>query len=266
MNHSTRALALGSPAERVRIGLITPSSNSVVEPITSAIVSRLTNVTAHFSRFRVTEISLDAEASAQFSQDRLLDASRLLADAKVNVIAWSGTSASWLGFDTDRALCRRITEVTSVPATTATLALIDALVANRTRRIGLVTPYTADVQARIKRNFSEAGFECVADRCLGISDNFSFAQTSEAEIDRMVSEAASQGPDAVIIVCTNLPSAHRVEALERSTGSLILDSTAITVRKALELAGVPAAGIDGWGRQFGDGAPLPVAHREADTT
>ena len=58
MNHSPRALALGSPAERVRIGLITPSSNSVVEPTTSAIVSRLTNVTAHFSRFRVTEISI----------------------------------------------------------------------------------------------------------------------------------------------------------------------------------------------------------------
>jgi len=41
VKHSPRALAWGFPAERVRIGLVTPSSNSVVEPITSAIVSRL---------------------------------------------------------------------------------------------------------------------------------------------------------------------------------------------------------------------------------
>lgn len=67
-------------------------------------------------------------------------------------------------------------------------------------------------------------------------------------------------------MCANLPSVHLVEALGGSTGSPILDSTAITVRKALDFAGMPAVGIDGWGRRFGDGAPPPGAHREADMT
>ena len=33
--------------------------------------------------------------------------SELLAHAKVDVIAWNGTSASWLGFDRDERLCGR---------------------------------------------------------------------------------------------------------------------------------------------------------------
>ena len=39
------------------------------------------------------------------------------------------------------------------------------------RRIGLVTPYTDDVQAKIIANWGASGFICVAERHLGIADN-----------------------------------------------------------------------------------------------
>lgn len=44
--------------KRIKLGMLTPSSNTALEPITSAMVSGLPNVSAHFSRFTVTEISL----------------------------------------------------------------------------------------------------------------------------------------------------------------------------------------------------------------
>jgi maleate isomerase len=47
---------------RRRLGMITPSSNSVLEPVTSAMLANVAGITAHFSRFRVTEIALDAAA------------------------------------------------------------------------------------------------------------------------------------------------------------------------------------------------------------
>ena len=47
---------------RKRLGMITPSSNSVLEPVTSAMLHGVPDITAHFSRFRVTEIALDAAA------------------------------------------------------------------------------------------------------------------------------------------------------------------------------------------------------------
>src|SRR5437879_376055 len=37
---------------RVFLGMLTPSSNTVLEPITTAMISALPEVTAHFSRFK----------------------------------------------------------------------------------------------------------------------------------------------------------------------------------------------------------------------
>ncbi len=85
----------------VRLGMLTPSSNTVLEPVTSAMLQELPEVTAHFWRFRVTEISLRDEALGQFDNAVVLAAARLLADARVDVIAWNGTSSGWLGLGHD---------------------------------------------------------------------------------------------------------------------------------------------------------------------
>jgi maleate isomerase len=80
----------------VRLGMLTPSSNTVLEPITMAMLAGVSGVTAHFSRFKVTEIALSQQALGQFDHGEVLRAAELLAHAKVDVIAWNGTSASWL--------------------------------------------------------------------------------------------------------------------------------------------------------------------------
>ena len=41
---------------RIRIGILTPSSNTALEPLTTAIVAGLPDVSVHFARFTVTEI------------------------------------------------------------------------------------------------------------------------------------------------------------------------------------------------------------------
>lgn len=86
----------------LRLGVLTPSSNTALEPLTCAIASSMKNVSAHFSRFRVTEISLQPKALGQFDDANILAAAELLADARVDVIGWSGTAAGWRGFDTDQ--------------------------------------------------------------------------------------------------------------------------------------------------------------------
>ncbi len=167
---------------RKRLGMITPSSNSVLEPVTSAMLAGVDGVTAHFSRFRVTEIALDAAALNQFDASVMLPAADLLADAKVDAIAWNGTSASWLGIGRDRSLCEAITARTGVPATTSTLACIDAARALGAKRVGLVSPYTDDVQRRIGDVWAEEGIAPHAERHLGLRDNFSFGEVAPATI------------------------------------------------------------------------------------
>ena len=54
---------------QTRIGMITPSLNTVLEPVTYALLSDLPDVTAHFSRVRVTHISLGDDATSQFADE-----------------------------------------------------------------------------------------------------------------------------------------------------------------------------------------------------
>ena len=85
-------------SKRTLLGMLTPSSNTILEPITSAMLRDVPQASAHFSRFRVRKIALSDDALQQFDLAPILAAADLLADAKVQVIAWNGTSAGWLGF------------------------------------------------------------------------------------------------------------------------------------------------------------------------
>lgn len=236
--------------ERILLGMLTPSSNTVLEPMTTAMLDGLPEVSAHFGRFRVTEISLEDGALGQFDQDARLAAADLLADAQCNVIAWNGTSAGWMGFAHDEDLCRQITERTGAAATSSILANNDLFRRHGVKRFGLVTPYLDDVQDRIVTNYAEAGFECVAERHLGISRNFDFSEVDEDTIAGMIDEVAAAKPDAISIICTNLRGARLAEAAEARHDIPIYDSISVVVLRALELAGADPKRVTGWGRIF----------------
>lgn len=61
---------------RILLGMLTSSSNTVLEPVTTDILSALPDVSAHFSRFRVTEISLAEQALQQFDRSSVVRAVR----------------------------------------------------------------------------------------------------------------------------------------------------------------------------------------------
>ena len=235
----------------IRLGMLTPSSNTTLEPVTTAMVAGLPEVSVHFSRFRVTEIALTGDALAQFDDRPILAAAELLAHAKVDVIAWNGTSSGWLGFDADHRLCERIESTTGIKASTSMLALNEILAATGVRRMALVTPYIDAVQQLIVANYAGLGVVCDVERHLGIQDNFAFCEVSEAVLTGMIRAVAAEKPDAIGVICTNLRAAPLVAKLEREIGIPIYDTIATVVWKSLKLAGVDAARVTGWGRVFG---------------
>ena len=235
---------------RVLLGMLTPSSNTTLEPVTAAMLAGLPEASAHFGRFRVTEIALSQQALGQFDDGEILRAAELLAHARLHCIGWNGTSSGWLGFDADERLCERITAATGIPACTSVLALNEIFRATGVRRFGLVSPYRDDVQAKIVANYARAGFECAAERHLGLQDNFSFSEVSADEIRAMTREVARAKPEAITIFCTNLRGAPLVEELERELGIPVYDSIATVVWKSLKLAGADTRRVRGWGRLF----------------
>jgi len=234
----------------LRLGMLTPSSNTVLEPLTAAMLADLPGASAHFARLRVVAIDLGAGSRAQFDLTPVLTAAELLADAKVQSICWNGTSGSWLGLEQDHALCAAITQRTGIPATTATLALMRAFGALGAKRIGLVTPYLAEVQQAIAARWAAQGLDCVAERHLEDPGNYSFAAHTEATVARLVREVAAARPEAIAIHCTNFRGGGIAADLEAELGIPVLDSVAVSLWGAIGAAGADAGRLARHGRVF----------------
>ena len=235
---------------RTLLGMLTPSSNTVLEPVTAAMLAGLPDVTAHFGRFRVTEISLRDQGLAQFDLNPMLTAADLLADAHVQSICWNGTSAGWLGFEADESLCAQITERTGISACTSVLAIREIFRLTGLKRYGLVAPYTDDVQAANIATFAGAGFECVAEQHLDIHVNFDFSEVTEARVAEMCRTVARARPEAIVVFCTNLRGGPVTAALEAELGIPVYDTVAAAVWAAMRQAGADPARVKGWGRLF----------------
>lgn len=232
----------------VRIGHVTPSSNTVLEPLTYAMNAGLQGLASHhFSRVRVKTVSLDPAIDAQFGLERMLEGARLLADAPVDALVWNGTSASWRGLENDLAFCKSLSDETGLPVSTTTLAFYRAFRENGWTRIGLALPYTRDVSVRLVEEYTRQGLTVTGAPDLGISDNIAIGAVAPEAMRALLRKAAEGRPDCIAVVCTNLAAAPLVEEMEAELGLPIVDSVAVTFQEALRLAGIDRP-IEGWGR------------------
>jgi maleate isomerase len=235
-----------APEGAVRLGMIVPSSNTCLEPTTYRIIGDRRDVSVHFARIGVTRIALDRQSDNQFSAGAMTAAAALLADAKVDVIAWNGTSGSWLGLEHDRRIVDVLAATAGVPATTSTVALLAALREVGTAELGLATPYTPDVNEAIVRVYANEGVRVRGASALGISVNEEFANVAPATVARQVREVAN-GVGAVAVLCTNLHGAELAEPFEAEHGVPLIDSVAVTLWHALRLTGRQPR-LSGYGR------------------
>ena len=245
----------------IRLGILTPSSNTALEPLTHALLASFNTqqstyyITAHFSRFPVTTISLSPSGLAQFDLAPILAAAELLAHAEVDIIGWSGTSAGWLGFDKDIRLCEEIEKATGITATTSILALNKALELWGIKKLGLITPYQEDVQMKIMENYAAIGvvIEEGMEKHLGVVKNTDIAEIGEKVLDELVKDVVGNRVDAVTTFCTNLVAAQRVDFWEKEHGIPVFDTVATVIWDMLTKCGVDARGLNGWGMIFHKG-------------
>ncbi|EET49340.1 Asp/Glu racemase [Thalassobium sp. R2A62] len=209
-----------------RFGLLIPSSNVVLEPL---IKQAWVGSTIHVSRLGVLDVKLNAASRAQFEQETQLTAAKLLCDAKVEAVVWGGTSASWLGLDHDIHFVDLMQQKTGVPTGSCVLEINRQLRALGAKRLGIVTPYTLDVAAQINRNYEAMGFQIATSVNDGGDLSNDFAGIPQDTIARMIRTAAAAGPDAIIIMCTNVAGAALAQSMSNEVGCPIIDSAAATL-------------------------------------
>ncbi|MFN0160878.1 MAG: Asp/Glu/hydantoin racemase [Burkholderiales bacterium] len=236
----------------LRLGMVLPSSNTVVEPVAIAIAADLPGTAVHFARFALTAVNVADPAAAYYDSGAILGAARLLADARCDAICWNGSAGGLVGIARDRALVRDISAVTGIPATTSSLALLAELGRLGTHRIGLVTLNTPAMNATITRHFAAEGIEVVAStHRTDMVDNFAMAQVDPLEVaDAVRTSAGRPGVQAVVVYGTNTRGASVAAPLMRELGMPVLDSVAWGVFGAIQASGTVLASqskLQGWG-------------------
>jgi maleate isomerase len=237
--------------EPKKIGMLTPSSNTTLEPICSKLLYNVTEVTCHYSRFEVTKISLEQDALSQFDFEPMLKAAELLAHAEVDVIAWNGTSGGWLGFEVDQQLCEEITKRTGIPVTTSMLSQVRAFKEHNIKSVHLVTPYIPEINQLIAEQYKKhCNVETINIQGLGQTVNRSFSLVSQDRIEEQIKAVSVSPADALSVVCTNFPAVDKVEYYEEKYNLPMYDTINVLMWECLKMVDLDPGIIKGWGKVF----------------
>jgi maleate isomerase len=235
--------------------MITPSQNTTLEPVNCELVRNCPEVSVHFTRIAVSGVSLDQRSAKQFTFANFLSAARLLVDARVQAIAWNGTSGSWMGVDLDRRLCRQLEDAVGVPVTSSTLALIEAFRQFGVERYSLAVPYSKDMADRIVEVYAAEGFQCVHSTFRGWNTGPEQSAMDEPAVRDLLDSAAHPKSQGIAVVCTNVRAAPLVEEVERNHNTTVFDSVLMTTWQCLRMVGFRNPGFVGWGRLLHAGDP-----------
>jgi maleate isomerase len=218
---------------RPRVGLLVPSSNTVMEPDFWRTLPP--GATLHTGRMYLEETTPEAES--RMLDEHVLPAARDLATARPDLIVFGCTSAGALrGNQYDADLCRRISDLSGVATVSVIASVRQAITASGARRVGVVTPYVDALNQRIRESVEADGVAVAGIAGLGISDNFEIAAVPQERIvDFAERTLRDLDIDLAFVSCTNFPAVAALPELERRLGLPVVTSNQSAIAAVLRL-------------------------------
>ncbi|WP_298801448.1 hypothetical protein [uncultured Lentibacter sp.] len=224
-------------APRAVIGVMTPAMNTVVQPEMDLL--RPSGVTNQMQRFRL--------GGDQVSDDLPQEAAKLM-DCNPRAIAVGlTTDAGPGGPDKLAARCGEVSKHIGVPVLGASQAGYAGLRALGAARIGIVTPFNAEVDAVVKANTERAGFHVVAIKGTQAPSLPAICETPLDDIRAVFQQVAASDCDVILQVGTALPVVALIAELENTHGKPIVACNAAVYWQTLRAAGITDP-IPGFGR------------------
>jgi maleate isomerase len=169
--------------------------------------------------------SLDADVIRQ---------SKLLGDAKVEVITLAQTSASLFDDDYDATAKALMSSNAGVPAVTSAEAIGEAVRALGMKRIGIVTPYSSEVIQRAKRYFeTKYGLQVVGMEGFGATDAYAIGKLDANMAFEGLRRVDAPAIEALIVPGGNFPTMPWIAAWERALGKPVITTNQATLWGAL---------------------------------
>lgn len=206
----------------LRIGLIVPSSNTVMEPD----FHRQLGEKSIVSTTRILLEDVTREAECRMLEDPLTNAIELIGTTAPEIVVFGCTSAGALGtLAHDDGIAARIAKGANAQALTVLRAVLMDLGRIGPRKVAVFTPYVEDLTNGVAASLAEAGYPAIKAVGMGIRANREIGWVKPAEIVRFVeSQIDGCAPDCVFLSCTNWRAVEAIEPLRRKLGIPIVSS------------------------------------------
>lgn len=219
-------------SDRKRLGLIVPSSNSVME--VDFYRNLPPEITLHVARMYLYDTTVEGESQMldlHFPK-ALTDIATVLPHATV----FGCTSAGALrGNEYDAEICGNIEKVAGCKSVSVISSARAALERLNLKKIGVCTPYVEELNKRIKASFEADGVRVEFITGLGIDHNFSLAKVEPPDIERFVLDSIKgYNVEGLFISCTNFRAMEVYAGLEEKLGIPVLTSNRVALAAALE--------------------------------
>ena len=224
-------------APRAVIGVMTPAMNTVVQPELELL--RPEGVTNQMQRFRLGGDSV--------SDDLPEEAATLMDCGPAAIAIGLTTDAGPGGPDKLAARCQQVADTVGVPVLGASQADYAGLRALGATRVGIVTPFNAEVDTVVRANTEAAGFTVVAIKGTEAPSLPAICETPLSDIRDVFAQVAASDCDVILQVGTALPVVALLAELEATHGKPIVACNAAVYWQTLRTIGITDP-VPGFGR------------------
>jgi maleate isomerase len=221
----------------LRIGLIVPSSNTVMEPDFHRHLAAVGLV----STARIFLESVTREAETQMLEQDLPKAAELIRTTAPDVVVFGCTSAGSLGsLAHDKAIGERIEKLSGARTITVLQAVVSQLRNIGPRKLAVFTPYIEDLTGSVASSVAEAGFVPIKAAGMGIQVNLEIGRvTPEAIMAFVESQIAGLAPDCIFLSCTNWRAIEAIEPLKKKLGIPVVSSNQAAIAAVGQISDRP---------------------------
>jgi maleate cis-trans isomerase len=214
--------------ERRHFGVLIPSTNTTVEiEYTNCLPATLQFHTARLGKGGNTPFSPSKDEDVIYQ-------SKLLGDAKVEVVALVQTSASLFDDDYDARVKARMAKGAGVPAVTSAEAIGEAVRAFGMKRVGIVTPYSTQVIENAKRYYEgKYGLEVVGMEGFGATDAYAIGKLDANMAFEALRRVVTPEMEVLIVPGGNFPTMPSIAAWERAFARPVITTNQATLWAAL---------------------------------
>jgi maleate isomerase len=243
----------GGIARRGRIGLIVLATDYTIEHEWRAIFGSVPGLALYQSRI-LSDADVTPETLRAMEPRIAAAADLILPGSELDVVAYGCTSAS-MAIGEEKVFGHIRSVRPNALCTTPITAAFAAFRALGARRIGVLTPYRAEVNLIVADYIRARGFAVPVFGSFNEGDDMKVARISPASIRAGVEAITAKADvDAVFVSCTSVRLVEAASVIEGEIGLPITSSNHAMAWHAMRLAGVEDA-LPQFGRLFA----LPLA-------